>query len=78
MVKVIFAKTGKSYLNLLDWHANFLDYCANLPRNTGTQSKPCTKYIHIETNYTATQCIMQFLHKWKSSSNGFYFFVKLH
>ena len=43
MVKVIFAKTGKSYLNLLDWHANFLDYCANLPRNTGTQSKPCTK-----------------------------------
>lgn len=37
MVKTIFAKTDNSYLNLRDWHANFLDYCPNLPRDMCTQ-----------------------------------------
>ena len=54
MVKIDFAKTGKSYPNLLDQCAKFLDYCANLPCDMCTQSGPCTESIHTETNYTMT------------------------
>ena len=58
MVRTVFAKTGKSNLNLLDWHANFLDYCTKLPKNTCTQRKSRTESIHTKTNYIATQCTM--------------------
>ena len=75
MVKIDFAKTGKSYPNLLDQCAKFLDYCANLPCDMCTQSGPCTESIHTETNYTMTQ-YNYFIDE--NLAHSFYFSIKLY
>ena len=77
-VFLLFTKTSKFYPKCLDYCAKFLDYCANLPSNTCIKSKPHIKSTHTKTNYTATQCTMQFLHRWKSSLDNFYFSTKLY